>query len=331
MKLLVAIPKGEIRDTFIPADIADKLGELGDVLWNDGVGHWTGEELADRLRGAEVCVTGWGDAFFDETVLRSADRLNLVAHTGGSVASTVGKAFFDRGLRIASGNRLFAESVAEGVVGYMLCALRDLPRFAGEVQQGRWRSETYHNEGLLDRRVGLVGFGMVARYLTGMLRPFRCAVSAYDPYVPDDVLGAHGVRRAPLGEILSESDIISLHAAKTPGSRHLITAAHLKNVRDGALFVNTARGSIVDEAALARELAAGRFRAVLDVFEEEPLPADSGLRGLPNAILIPHMAGPTVDRRKHVTLALIEDIRAFAEGRPMQNEIGREYALAMTR
>jgi len=100
---------------------------------------------------------------------------------------------------------------------------------------------------------------------------------------------------------------------------------------DGALFVNTARGSCVDEKALEEELITGRIRAVLDVFEEEPLPASSRLRGLDNAILIPHMAGPTHDRTVYVGLGIAKDIKNFMEDKALQLEIPRHYAVRMTK
>jgi phosphoglycerate dehydrogenase-like enzyme len=99
---------------------------------------------------------------------------------------------------------------------------------------------------------------------------------------------------------------------------------------DGSLLVNTARGSVVDEQALADELAAGRIHAVLDVFEEEPLPQDSRLRGLDNAVLIPHMGGPTGDRHEFVTMALIEDMKRMLDGQPLENIISFEQAARMT-
>lgn len=331
MNVLVAIPNGDIKDTFIPTDVKEKLESLGTVIWNDSEAHYTGDELKKLLPGVDVCIIGWHDPCFDENVLDGADRLKLVAHTGGSVATYVSPAFYDRGLTVVSGNWVFAESVAEGVIAYILCSLRDLPYYHNEMQAGRWGAGQWYNEGLLDQSVGLVGFGTVAKYLVKMLEPFRAKIKAYDPYVSNEVLTAYGVERASLEDILSQSKIISIHAPRTPDTYHMIDKALLRTIRDGALLVNTARGSILDENALAGELALGRFKAILDVYEEEPLPAGSKLRGLKNVILIPHMAGPTVDRRKFVTLALIDEIQNFVAGKPLKYSIGREYAMAMTR
>lgn len=331
MKILVSIPAGKIRDTFLPQDVAEKLESLGSVSWNDNAGDYSAIELRDRLAGVDVCVTGWGNACFDANVLSGADNLKLVAHTGGSVAPYVSEAFFDRGVTIVSGNRMYAESVAEGVMAYILCALRRLPYYSGEIQSGRWSSPDSWYEGLLDQTVGLVGFGMVARHLVKMLEPFRANVMVYDPFISDDVLAGFSTRRATLEEIMSGSKVISLHAPRTPGTHHMITAEHLRLVRDGALLVNTARGSLVDEEALADELKTGRFNAVLDVFETEPLPMGSRLRGLQNVFLVPHMAGPTKDRRKLVTLALMEEIDRFFAGMALRHKIDREYAMSMTK
>lgn len=331
MNILVAIPNGDVKDTFIPPDVAEKISALGTVVWNNGDRQYGSDELRERLAGMDVCITGWGNACFDEQVLRGADNLKLVAHTGGSVAPLVSEAFFNRGLKVVSGNWLYAESVAEGVFAYILCSLRELSFYSGEVQAKRWRTDHSFNEGLLDQNMGLVGFGMVAKYLVKMLEPFRVKIKAYDPFVSDEVLALFGVERASLEDVVSESKILSIHAARAPGTYHMITRELLGTVRDGALLVNTARGNLIDEQALADELASGRFKAILDVFEEEPLPVDSRLRGLANVILIPHMAGPTVDRRRFVTLALINEIENFQSDKPLKYAIGREYAMAMTR
>lgn len=263
--------------------------------------------------------------------MREADSLALVAHTAGSVATLVSIELYDRGVKVVSGNRVFAESVAESVLAYALLALRRLPHWTREVQEGRWSTIDGTTEGLLDQSVGLVGFGAVARFLVPMLKPFRARVRACDPHVDPAVMQECGVEPAGLDEIFASSKIVSLHAARTPETRHLVDARLLRLLSDGSVFINTARGSIVDEAALAAELATGRVTAVLDVFETEPLPADSPLRGLPNAILIPHMAGPTVDRRRSATAAVLDDVERFLAGQPLECDIDRAYAMAMTR
>ncbi len=329
MNILVTLPEGEVKNTFIPGATAEKLEALGQVTWNTFHRQFDKMELREKLRGQDICITGWGCPKLDEDVLGNADKLKLVVHTGGSVAPIVSSYLYEKGIKVISGNKLYAESVAEGVLGYILCSLRGLVFFNNELQAGSWRGGAY-NEGLLDQTVGLVGFGMVAKYLAGMLKPFRAGIRVYDPYITEETCAEYGVECTNLEDLITTSKIISLHAPKIPETYHMIDKRLIRMIPDGALLVNTARGALIDEEALAGELRKNRFKAVLDVFEVEPLPVESGLRGLPNVILIPHMAGPTVDRRKIVTEELIKDMENFWAGKALKHEISNEYAMKMT-
>lgn len=330
MKILVTIPEGPVRETFIPPQVAEKIRDMGEVNWNKTGMQFSPGELRDKLADAEVCITGWGCPRLDEYVLENATDLKLVAHTGGSVAPIVSDYLYNRGIKVISGNQIYAESVAEGVLAYVLSSLRDIPYFSSEVQDGRWKAENYHNEGLLDQSIGLVGFGMVAKSLVNLLRPFRVKIKAFGKPADEPAMKEYGVEKASLEEIFSSCGIISLHVPKRPDTYHMVNKRLLEMISEGSLLVNTARGSVIDEAALEEELHKGRFKAVLDVFETEPLPPESKLRNLRNVILVPHMAGPTTDRRKYVTLGLINDIGKFSRGEQMAYEISQEYAALMT-
>lgn len=331
LKILVTMPKGPVRDSFFPDIVVKRLESIADVEWNDTNMHLRGEELQKRIMNADVCMTGWGSSRYDKEALETAKRLRVVAHTGGSVAGIVSDYLYDKGVSVLSGNMLYAESVAEGTIAYILTALRKIPYYSGEMQKGNWvKTEPYYTEGLLDQKIGLVGFGAVAKFLVGMLAPFHTEIKVFDPYVSDEVLLSYGVKRASLEEVFTSSKIISVHAAKTPDTYHMIGKELLQLIPDDALLVNTARASIIDTPALEEELAKNRFKAVLDVYDVEPLPSDSKLLNLPNVILMPHMAGPTIDRRKLVTLALIDDIQKIYEGKEPKLAIDRKYAMAMT-
>lgn len=229
-----------------------------------------------------------------------------------------------------SGNELYARSVAEGVVAYMLYALRDLGKFNRQMLAEGWRDTAFRNEGLLDQTVGLIGFGAVARHTARLLRAFGCRIRICADHVSPEEAAEYGAEKAGLDEIMSECKIISIHLARVPETYHIIDECRLAMIRDGALLINTARGSIIDENALAKELAKGRFRAVLDVYEQEPLPMDSPLRKLDNAFLIPHMAGPTADRYPFITRALIENVQKVMRGKESEMEITREMMRRMT-
>lgn len=330
MNILITQPEGEVRNTFFTPDTVEKLSGIGIIKWNKYDRQFTREELRENIKDIDICISGWGCERFDEYVLENANKLKIIAHTGGSVATIISEALYEKGIKIISGNWVFAESVAEAVIGYSLCSLRDLVFYNNEVQAGRWHDGKYYNEGILDQSFGLVGFGTVAKYLVKMLKPFRARIRVYDPYITDKEAEEYGVQKVTLDDIFMNSKIISLHAAKTPETYHMIDKRLLRMIPNGALLVNTARGSIIDEEALADELLEGRFKAILDVYEIEPLPKDSRLRGLRNVILIPHMGGPTIDRRRYVTLELINDIEGFYQNKILKYEIKKEQAFHMS-
>lgn len=331
MEIFVTIPQGDVRDSFIPLEVKKRLTGMGNVRWHDGRENLTEEELAGQIKDAQVCLTGWGTARFTREVLKSAPCLQVIAHTGGTVAPVVDDAAYDRGIRVLSGNEIYAQSVAEGVIGYMLAALRRIPKYAHRMQNVGWSEPDWYTEGLLGQRVGLVGFGAVARYTATMLRAFDVELLIASEHMSEEEACRYGAQKSTLEEIFSSCKVVSLHMAATPKTYRQIGERLLRLLPDGALLINTARGSVVDEEALARALKEGRFQAVLDVFETEPLPMDSPLRGLSNAMLIPHMGGPTMDRRPVVTRSLLGAIARVLAGEPSRLEIGRQAASWMTR
>ncbi len=319
--IFVSMPKGSVRDTFIDEKLISRINSLGEVRWNDSEQNLSEEQLAQALIDVDVCICGWGSAPFTEKVLQSANRLKLIAYTGASVAMIVSDALYERGVKICSGNEVFARSVAEGVVAYSLLALRRLPHYMQVMKEKGWREDVFFNEGLLDQSVGLIGFGAIARHTVEMLKPFNVDIKVYSSHMTEQDAKKYGVKLADIAEICSSCKVISVHSAATPKTYHLLSKDYLRLIPKGAVLVNTARGTVIDEDALIEELKDGRFQAVLDVFEEEPLPLNSGLRDLPNAFLIPHMGGPTLDQRLRVTESLLEDIVALYQDKPLKNEI----------
>lgn len=127
MKILVTAPEGVIRESFLPSAVRERLESVAQVDYNTMTRNFTPDELRERLRGVDVALTGWGTTLFDGNVLQGADRLKLIAHTGGSVTPVMSDEAYDRGIRVISGNELYAESVAESVLAYALAALRRIP------------------------------------------------------------------------------------------------------------------------------------------------------------------------------------------------------------
>ena len=331
MKILVTMPVGEVRESFLPLQVRERLESVAEVEYNTMERNFTPEELKERLRGKDIALTGWGTGLFDETVLEGNDTLRLIAHTGGSVTPVMSDEAYERGIRVISGNEMYAESVAESVIAYALASLRRIPEFIDRTRSGDWYHAGEVWEGLLDQAVGIIGFGMTSRHLFRMGKAFRLKFQVLEkPYLTSEVQQEYGFTTASLEEIFRTCKIVSLHCGMTKSYYHLVNRRLLEMMPDGALLINTARGPVIDEQALIAELKRGRIKAVLDVYEQEPLPADSELRSLPNVYSIPHMGGPTFDRRWMIAMALIDDIERLERGEALHMEITREYASHMS-
>ncbi len=331
MKLLVTMGDGEIRNSFFTKKVMDELKKYGEVKYNNS-GRFTlsKEELMEQIKGVDVLFTGWSAPCVDKDVLECADRLKIHAHTGGTVAPYISKEEYERGVIVLSGNDIYAKSVAEGCLTYTLIALRRLDQYMEAMKEGGWKPKEDYNQGLIGKKVGIVGYGTIGRYYAELLRWFDVELLIYSKYITDDELIRVGAERASREEIFSECDVISLHSALNEENRGMITKDLLSMIKEKALFVNTARAGIVDYDALTELLVANRFSAVLDVYEAEPLPIDSRLRNLPNTMLYPHIAGPTFDMREKVVLELIQDVKRYANNQTCRNIIDYQYAIRMT-
>ncbi|MFA7637630.1 MAG: NAD(P)-dependent oxidoreductase, partial [Monoglobales bacterium] len=229
-----------------------------------------------------------------------------------------------------TGNYLFAKSVAEGCLAYTLCAMRELERYMNQIRAGGW-NENWSNRGLFGKKIGIVGFGEIAKNFVEMLKPFDMEILINSGHMTDEEAAELGAKKASKEEIFSTCDIVSLHMGLNEKTKGSITRELMSMLKPDALLVNTARGGVVDEDAMTELLAEGRFWAALDVFSEEPLPVNHKLRSLKNAILFPHLGGPTIDMREYIVCSFAKDIKAFEKGEPMANEIGAECVVRMSR
>ena len=332
--MFISIPKnGVVMNTFFPDTVKSYYEDRFDVTYSSSDRQLSNEQISQQAKDADVIVTGWGHCSLDADLLKNTN-IKLVAHTGGTVADLVSSNMYDNGIRVISGNDLYADSVAEGVLAYIFMALRKLPDFVGHTKSGGWKAEGVldYTEGLFNQTVGLIGWGAISKRVIQLLKPFHVNLKIYSGYPIDpDFLIENNAQQADLNEIFSTCKIVSLHSALSERTRGMIGKEQFDLLQDGAIFLNTSRGEIICEEEMIDALKKKRFRAVLDVFSKEPLPADSALRMLSNVYCIPHRAGPTMDRRPYVAMRLADDIIRFGNKQPMKLEINSEYAGRMTR
>jgi phosphoglycerate dehydrogenase-like enzyme len=328
--ILIVPPRGKIRETYFPQELLDRLRKIGVVIENDSSEKFSQKEFAEIIKDIDICVTHWDSPCFDKKVLKNAHRLKLIAHAAGSVAKFITDDVYKKGITVCSANKLMAKYVAESVLSYTLSALKRIPAYDSAMKRGELWPEAGGYNSLFDSKIGLVGLGTVGSYFIDLLKPFTAEIRIYDPYVSEDFFSQHdNICVCELDEVLRWADIVSLHAAKTPETYHMIDEEKLSLIKNGALLVNTARGAVIDEQALTNELVSGRISAVLDVYEEEPLPIDSRLRGLENVILLPHKAAAPC--REQMTIVMIDEIERFLRGRDLEYTIPYEKFTLMTR
>jgi D-3-phosphoglycerate dehydrogenase len=263
----------------------------------DGVREAAGDpgRLAELVSGADALVTHLAPVT-KEVITAGRGSLRVVGVTRGGPVNVDLSAATDAGVPVVylPGRNLGA--VAEFTVGTMICAMRGLPAAAAELAGGRWDGTgfRYQRVGLELRAatVGLIGLGAVGLRVAELLAAFGAQVLAHDPFADPAAAARVGARLVELPDLFAACDVVSLHARLTEQTRRIIDAAALAAMRPGALLVNTARGELVDSAALDAALAEGRLRgAVLDVFDPEPPGPGDPLPRRPEVFATPHLAG----------------------------------------
>ncbi|MFK0129680.1 hydroxyacid dehydrogenase [Streptomyces rubiginosohelvolus] len=281
-------------------------------------------EVARALAGAELLVTCWGAPPLTADVLAAAPRLRAVVHAAGSVKHHITPACWERGLQVASAAGANALPVAEYTLAAILFAGKNVLPAAHRYRHLRvphdWRAEL-DGHGNYRRCVGIVGASRIGRRVIELLRPFDLDVLLFDPYVDAGAAARLGAEKVGLDELCARSRVVSVHAPELPATRHLIGAAQLAAMADGATLINTSRGSLIDGDALLPELVSGRLNAVLDVTEPEVPSAGSPLYDLPNVLLTPHVAGSLGDEIHRLADFALEEIARYAQGLPFADPV----------
>jgi D-3-phosphoglycerate dehydrogenase len=248
-------------------------------------------EVAD----ADILITG--GAVIDDAVLDQLRNVRFLLRPYVGYDDIDVDAVTRHGIVFANVPDAFIEEVANHTLALILACNRKLLETDAFVRAGRWsagepgRTASRPIRRLSSLTLGLVGFGNIARLVVERARPFGFHMLTSDPFISEEVASAMGVQMVPLDQLLAESDIVSLHVFLNPETRHLIDARRLALMKPGAYLVNTSRGPVVDEQALVEALQAGRLAgAGLDVFEVEPVPADSPLLRMPNVVMTSHIA-----------------------------------------
>jgi phosphoglycerate dehydrogenase-like enzyme len=322
IRTLLAVITTQETSHFLPEPQLSELHKLADEVRFVDSSTLDAASFQRLLMEVEpdVLVACWKTPPLPEVLPPS---LKYVCYLTGSVKKLVTRAHVERGLLVTNWGGSISRVVAECALLLALAALRRAGHWIPAMhREGAWKNGQTETASLFGRRVGLHGFGLVARELTKLLRPFEVEISVFAPETDAALYAAHQARPvASLDELFEKNDVIIELAPLNAETAGIITERLLRLIRPGGIFVNVGRGAVVDEEALLRVAREGKIQIALDVYQTEPLPANSPFRGLSNVILLPHLAGPTTDRRRDAGAFSIRNLRAYAADQPLQSVV----------
>ena len=318
--LLAALSPAEVRE-FLPEDLLAQVRALVSEFRLVDVAPHDDRSFARELAAAnpEILLGCWQTPALPD---RLPPRLRYVCYIAGSVKKLVARTHLENGLTVTNWGGSISRTVAECALFHILACLRNTSHWAIAMHRpghAGWKNGMTDARSLFCRRVGIHGFGPVARELVTLLRPWSCPITALAPDLTAELAHAYGIERAAsLDALFAENEILVELAPLIPATTGIVTERLLRLIRPGGVFVNVGRGAVVDETALLRVAREGKINLGLDVYTVEPLPAESGFRTLPNVSLTPHIAGPTIDRYPDAGAFALKNLRAYVEGRPLE-------------
>lgn len=280
------------------------------------------EEIIAKGQDAEAII--FSSTRFTSELFDKLPNLKIISRTGIGIDTVDIPAATAHGVVVCNCASYGTYDVAEHTVALILSLIHSIPRYNANIKNDNsWNpSSVPMAMRLSEKKLGIIGFGKIPRWICRMLQGFGVKISVYDPYADLKMAEELGVECISLDELFRESDIISLNAPLNDATHHIINSESISKMKDGVLIVNTGRGPLIDEEALITALESGKVGgAGLDVFESEPFADDCKLRFLPNVILTPHVAWRSNEAMRDITVEVCENVLDFYNGSPMKNRL----------
>jgi D-3-phosphoglycerate dehydrogenase / 2-oxoglutarate reductase len=277
-------------------------------------------ELTSALADADALLVRSATKVTSE-LLKAATRLRIVGRAGTGVDNIDVAAASARGVLVVNAPGANSISVAEHTCALMLSLARAVPAADRAMKDGKWEKKKFLGTELRGKTLGIAGLGRIGQEVAQRARAFGMRVVAHDPFISEDVAAGMGVELLSLDEVCREADFLTLHLPATAETRHMINDARLSRMKPGVRVINTARGDLIDEQALARAIEAGTVAgAALDVFEKEP-PPDWALARMPQVVATPHIAASTEEAQEQVGLDTAAAVRDFLRDGIVRNAV----------
>jgi D-3-phosphoglycerate dehydrogenase len=302
----------------LPASAVELLAAEG---WEvDAASGRSPDQLARDLHDADALVVRSATRVTAD-LITAASRLRVIARAGTGVDNVDVGAASARGIVVMNAPGANSVSVAELALGLMLSLARHVPAADAAMKQGKWEKKKFVGEELRDKTLGLAGLGRIGQEVARRARAFGMRVIAHDPFISEHVAEDLGVELVDMDAVFAQADYVSLHLPSTPATRDFLNARRLANAKKGIRIVNTARGDLVDERALADAIESGQVAgAALDVFETEP-PPDRRLQTLPQVVATPHIAASTREAQELVGVETATALRDFLRDGVIRNAV----------
>ncbi len=285
------------------------------------------KENPSLLADVKVIFSGWGAPKMDAEFLAAAPNLKAVFYGAGSVKGMVTDDLWNRGIVVTSSWGANAIPVIEYTLSQILFSLKHGWQFALTIKRDGKYPRKDPVPGAYGSTVALISLGMIGRGVCEHLKRFDVNVIAYDPFIDPQAAADLGVELVSLDEAFARADVVSLHTPWLKETEKMIKGEHFRAMKEGATFINTARGAVVDEPAMIEVLAARPdLFALLDVTYPEPPAPDSPLYTLPNVILTPHIAGSMNNECRRMGQYAVDECRRYLNGEPLQWQVTRELA-----
>jgi D-3-phosphoglycerate dehydrogenase / 2-oxoglutarate reductase len=280
------------------------------------------EELARLVADADQIITQFAPV--NAAVIAAMRRAKVIVRYGVGVDNVDLDAARARGIPVCNVPDYCTDEVADHTLALLLATTRQVVVNGNHVRSGAWGLAVplAAMKALRDLTVGVVGFGRIGREVVRRLHGFKCRVLVHDPVVPEAAVREAGCEPAGLDDLLGRSDVVTLHCPSTAQTRHLLRGDTIARMKPGAILINVARGDLVEPAALIDALKSGRLSAAaLDVFDPEPIPADSPVRTMANVIVSAHVASTSARAVRELRRAVAAAVAASVRGEPLPNVV----------
>lgn len=296
------------------------------------------EKIKDLVKDADGIITSWETPKFTDDILAASEKLKIVCNCAGTARIIFKDDIFakvlDRGIAVTTTGAAIGIGVAEFNLGLIIMGVKKIFFMKEGIREGKWKEYTasWRDEPSGDLvpnepyglTVGVIGGGFCGAHLIKLLNNFDMRVLLYDPYKNAEQCRALGAEKTELEYLMENCDVISVNTPETPETDGMLNAGLLKKIKDGALLVNTAKASAIDEEALIGELSTGRFFACIDQTVKQPAPADHPFRNMPNVMLTPHIAGHVSNGFKRQGKFAVDELGRFFRGEKLRFGVRKE-------